>query len=296
MCTNSTEWDSDVVEDLFNDHDKQLIYNIQLAKNCRTDTWFWAHELNGIYTVKSAYKLARNMLRPWDENNNDSIWKRLWRVKVPAKVKTFLWRTLANCLPTLNNLQTKKNHVCVTCPLCGLEEETADHCLIHCIFARACWNIVCPEFKYDRTMIFQDWLRYLMAHLSHKTALIFAVCWGIWKARNEVVWNHKTPRAGVIVSIASANLIQWQQVQVMGQPTSSIPSNSSSMLEQWTKSRRNCIKVNCDVSVFNHTGSFGVGWIARDADGDLISAATLKLNVTPDIHWAETICIREALT
>lgn len=59
MCTNSTEWDCDVIEDLFNVHDKQLIYNIQLAKNCSTDTWFWAHELNGIYTVKSAYKLVR---------------------------------------------------------------------------------------------------------------------------------------------------------------------------------------------------------------------------------------------
>lgn len=156
MFTNSTEWDCGVIEDLFNIHDKQLIYSIQLAKNCCIDSWFWAHELNGIYTVKSAYKLAQNLLRPWDENNNGCIWKSLWRVKVPAKFKTFLWRALANCLPTLSNLQTKRIHVSVTCPLCGLEEETIDHCLIHCIFARTCWNIVCPEFLYDSTMIFRN--------------------------------------------------------------------------------------------------------------------------------------------
>ena len=37
-----------------------------------------------------------------------SFWKSIWYLKVPNKVKVFLWRACSNVLPTKVNLQKKK--------------------------------------------------------------------------------------------------------------------------------------------------------------------------------------------
>ena len=42
---------------------------------------------------------------------------------------------------------------------------------------------------------------------------------------------------------------------------------------------------------------FGVGWIGRDANRELVSAAARCFNATPQIHWEEgAIGIPEALS
>lgn len=68
--------------------------------NVDIDTWYWNQEKLGHYSVKSDYGLLMG------ENDRDrldianDIWRRMWRLTLPAKIKIFLWRALSNTLPT----------------------------------------------------------------------------------------------------------------------------------------------------------------------------------------------------
>lgn len=46
----------DLIEDMFNNREKELIYNISLGVSMERDGWYWLGEMVGDCTVKSAYK------------------------------------------------------------------------------------------------------------------------------------------------------------------------------------------------------------------------------------------------
>lgn len=70
----------------------------------------WRLEKNGLYSVCSgAY---REII-----NNNDAMlqhrvpgnWNKNWNLKLPPKIKNFMWRICRNCLPTPMRLLTKES-------------------------------------------------------------------------------------------------------------------------------------------------------------------------------------------
>ncbi|KAL8100581.1 hypothetical protein AgCh_032729 [Apium graveolens] len=199
MRVDNRDWDIDIVEDLFEDRDKRLIYSIQLKGKCSKDSW-------------------------------------------------------------------------------------------------TCWSLVCPEFTYNDSFNFNTWFEYVMEQLAHKVGFISTVCWGIWRARNDVVWNEKITRAAQVVSIAKAYLTQWKNVRTIGGSTPAKQVSITGIIERWAKPRENGVKINCDASLFGNSGRYGIGWIARDDNGKLIYASSLTFAGTPEIHWAEAIGVREALS
>lgn len=105
MSQDGKCWEGDIIENLFNDQDKALIYNVPISHTKRKDTWYWMFDLKGNYSVKDGYKQIQIMNNRWEESDSSSTWQKLWKLNVPAKVKTFLWRGLTNCLPTRVNLR-----------------------------------------------------------------------------------------------------------------------------------------------------------------------------------------------
>ena len=57
------------------------------------------------------------------------VWKVLWKLKVPNKIKVFGWRACRNILPTRVNLVHKKIIQDNRCELCKFEVETGIHAL-----------------------------------------------------------------------------------------------------------------------------------------------------------------------
>lgn len=135
-----------------------------------------------------------------------------------------------------------------------------------------------------------------MNHLNHKGTLISIICWEILRARNDIVWNDKHPRAGSVVNFANAYLSQWQNVQDMIGTNPTLSSNTTGIVEHWVKPQRKSVKANCDATIFSSYAQFGVGWIARDVKGELISALNVCYNGNPEIHCKKAIGIRDALS
>lgn len=99
-----------------------------------------------------------------------------------------------------------------------------------------------------------------------------------------------------MVTNAIVYLTQWKDVQKMEKANTPTPVLSTGNNERWSKPDDGCVKVNCDATIFTSSKQFGVGWIARDVNGDLICAKSLCLNGRPEIHHAEAVGIWEALS
>ena len=102
-------WDVDLLQALFKPEEVQLIRGISLGDVSTRDRLIWPHTQSGTYTVKSGY----NLLSKEKENSNplnnnlapsQKVWKIIWSLSVPPKVRNFLWRAAKNAIPVKTNL------------------------------------------------------------------------------------------------------------------------------------------------------------------------------------------------
>lgn len=71
-----------------------------------------ALQCEGVYTVSSGYMMARELefspsvgaSSSSGGNVFSSIWKSIWRAKVPPKVRIFIWKLSQDVIPTKVNL------------------------------------------------------------------------------------------------------------------------------------------------------------------------------------------------
>ncbi|KAH9728256.1 putative reverse transcriptase/RNA-dependent DNA polymerase [Citrus sinensis] len=104
MVPNQRRWDFDVVADIFSNRDRELILQIPLGSRINQDDWYWLPDSKGQYTIRNCYKMLENQ----PSSLNSSVWRQPWQLPVPAKVKKFLWRTMANVIPTVDNLMQRR--------------------------------------------------------------------------------------------------------------------------------------------------------------------------------------------
>lgn len=62
IVPSTRTWDHDILNDIFDDRDKNLILKIPLSERRTADLWYWMREPKGAYTVRSSYKVLRPCL------------------------------------------------------------------------------------------------------------------------------------------------------------------------------------------------------------------------------------------
>lgn len=60
-------------------------------------------------------------------------------MEVLPKIRFFAWQALPNKLPRHARLARWNPSISPLCPLCNFEDETIDHLLIQCPFAKNLW-------------------------------------------------------------------------------------------------------------------------------------------------------------
>uniref|UniRef100_A0A803PV21 Reverse transcriptase n=1 Tax=Cannabis sativa TaxID=3483 RepID=A0A803PV21_CANSA len=289
-------WDEELIYDMFTEEESMRILAIQLGDSAAVDTWSWSEEKSGVYSVSSGYKLLQQQSGAWPCTGAETCWQKLWQMQVPAKVHHLVWRAMSGCLPTKVQLTTKHVHVDLTCPLCNVEVESIAHVLLHCPFARSCWNISMVGYNGEAATDFFSWFGDLLAKNQQSVVEEAAmVAWRIWLARNDILWNNKSTKALDVVKLARTNLVSWRNAQ--NQKSEALLNvNYSKDLEHWRKPIVHKYKINVDGAIFEAENCFGVGIIIRDQAGYLVEAvSTRKIGVvTPEI--AEVIGVKEALS
>lgn len=68
--------------------------------------------------------------------------KYLWRSSAPPKIKFFFWIALHGRLWTADRRKRHGLQQDAACALCAQDDETTDHLLVSCVFARETWHRV----------------------------------------------------------------------------------------------------------------------------------------------------------
>ena len=144
------------------------ILQIPISKaNFVPDKLLWRFSKNGDYQVKKAYELLTRdaSIHSRYLQANMGWWRTFWKIKVPLKISTFIWKLLHNCHPTLLNLHARGISSTKLCPLCNEEEESHTHLVLHCPFARACWHgsILAIHTSEFTNISVQHWLKQLLS-------------------------------------------------------------------------------------------------------------------------------------
>lgn len=71
---------------------------------------------------------------------NAKLWKKLWCLHLPTRVKNFGWRACINGLPTMENLFLRGISTNKTCLVCKKNPECIQHALLGCEFTKMVWN------------------------------------------------------------------------------------------------------------------------------------------------------------
>ncbi|GAB2254414.1 hypothetical protein Droror1_Dr00022223 [Drosera rotundifolia] len=135
-------WKAGVIDELFPTDIAQAIKEVLVGLSRCTDWWAWAFNKKGLFTVKSAYKVAFHA-RFVDDNpavGSNSACRRIWSLNAPQKLKMFLWHACIECLPTRLNLAQKGMEIDTTCPICEAAPESRLHALSDCPGVRIAWH------------------------------------------------------------------------------------------------------------------------------------------------------------
>ncbi|XP_060959571.1 uncharacterized protein LOC133030706 [Cannabis sativa] len=209
-----------------------------------------------------------------------------------------MWKALTQCLPTRMQLQSKHVDVPAACVFCHSSAESISHVLLECHFAQSCWNraAVCTAtaaVRSDFSLWFESLLHRGRVGMVEEGSM---VAWSIWKARNELLWKNKTRTAAEVVSHARSVLDQWCYAQSNRFEPLMVSKNNHHKEEHWSKPEANKIKVNVDGAIFQSMGSYGVGIVARDSNGQLIEASTILRVGNVQSTTVEAFGIKEALS
>ena len=283
---------------VFNAETANQILQTPLLQSVHVDKETWRFEKNGLYSVRSAYReiissydaLLQHRV-PWNFNI-------IWNLKLPPKIKNFLWRICRNCLPTRMRLITKGVQCPPTCAICDNYEEDGKHLFFACSKSVGCWQRLGFWFSiqqvWSSTASCADIIFSLLQQLDVTQQHIFSVTlWSIWKHMNNKLWNNIVETIQLIGDQAVAFLNSWRNVQetrIRGSPV-----NSQSDLSQWSKPCVGRFKCNVDASFSASLNKVGFGACIRDANENYLISGIECFTPLLDVEMGEAIGLLHAM-
>jgi hypothetical protein len=232
---------------------------------------------HGRYTVRSGYYLqwkhqfgprANQLALPGTSANNP-VWKILWQLKLPSKIKIFIWRSLHGIVPLKSILANRHVGTSGACPVCYQGAEDIRHLLFICPAAQEIWqamelqDLIQEAVSTDRagSAILEHILRredneiHGFQSVSLKE-VVMTTCWYLWWMRRRRTHSETVPpihkcKFSILAIVANSARVNGKQI------------NTST--PRWTRPDARCTKLNVDASFQDDTK-------LRDHQGNFIAA------------------------
>jgi hypothetical protein len=143
------QWDVELVTQTFFEEDVRSILSIPVHQDLE-DVVAWHYDTRGLFSVKSAYKVQRSCERRKDRRGAQSssngtdleneMWKKLWKLECPGKIKHFLWRFAHNSLALPIGLEKRGMELDTKCVMCERQNEDGCHLFFKCKYAMPVWK------------------------------------------------------------------------------------------------------------------------------------------------------------
>ena len=179
-----SDWEIEEVQNFLVIQEKRIIPNqedVLLLKNVKRWLLFGETFLQVLVLPQISLFPSRCVWNPW----------------VPSKVRFFAWKASWGKVLTLDQLKMRGRTLANRCFLCGEEEETVDHLLIHCSKARILWNLLltifCVSWVFPLSMkeTLLSWQGSFVGKRRKKAWMATPLCilWTVWLERNKIVFD-----------------------------------------------------------------------------------------------------------
>jgi hypothetical protein len=95
----------------------------------------WGLSSSKTFSTRSLYRFLTN------GGIDSKLTQKIWKCKVPMKIKVFLWQIFQDRLQTVIQLKEREWKDSEHCVLCG-ENEDVDHLLFTCLLAAFVWIFI----------------------------------------------------------------------------------------------------------------------------------------------------------
>lgn len=119
--------------------------------------------------------------------------KYLWKMKIPLKIKIFMWLLNRRVILTKDNLMKRNWHGCTKCAFCN-HDETIEHLFISCPFVIKIWRLLHFTFNISPpaslSHMLGGWLHGVHKHDRRRIRIgTCAFFWAVWNCRNDAIFN-----------------------------------------------------------------------------------------------------------
>lgn len=225
-----------------------------------------------------------------NSNPHNLIWKKIWSLRTIPRHKTLLWRIANKSIPVRSALNHRGIQCSILCPICLQGEETISHLFMECDRVTRVWFGSNLGIKFSTNQKqFLDWLFYCISTLKDEDiCFLTAIIYGLWWARNKMVFENYDIEDKVIIEKAYASVLEYQRVN-LSNPNNEHTSNNNHQRStqitriqhknnhsnniKWRKPRAGVIKANSDANL-TVEGCWGLGAIFRDDSSQILASAT----------------------
>jgi hypothetical protein len=139
-----------------------------------------------IFNVKSVYERLT-------QRDEGQTFKRVWKAKLLAKIKTFMWLVEQKAILTKDNMIKRQWQGDPSCYFCSAP-KTMDHLFFGCPIAKVVWGVLAICFQQNTRPStyeqFWSWINMaLLEGLQFHMLGLAAVCWACWKLRNRACFD-----------------------------------------------------------------------------------------------------------
>jgi hypothetical protein len=298
---HSNTWKEGVVKSSFMPHEAEAILGIPLSSKHPSDTAVWGGTKNGVYSVRSGYHTLlnesyRDNPGPSDTSFEAQVWNSIWGLKIPAKIRHFLWRACHESLPTRINLHHRHVIQDPSCGNCNDMNETVIHALWQCNILEEIWNSV----PWGRRMIHNHYLNFMElfhhchSDLSPSELQLFAfTTWSIWYRRNCQRLNQQSAPLNQLMPRAQQLLSEFQAAQES--PSSTSRQSDPPTKVSWKPPQPRRYKVNYDGAFFEDSNEAGIGVIIRNHTGEVMASLCQRIPFPHSVEAMEAYAARSAI-
>jgi hypothetical protein len=146
------------------------------------DSLTWTLEPSGMFSTASLYSALHQGFAVFR-------FKDLWKVRLPLKIKYFLWQVARGRIPSGDQVQKRHGPGDGLCPLCG-EAEDQNHILFSCVLAKFCWSVFSETLGQQWAPVsFSSLFSRLQRVTGQSYRLLWlaaaSLLWSLWLIRNK---------------------------------------------------------------------------------------------------------------
>nr|XP_025616646.1 uncharacterized protein LOC112708946 [Arachis hypogaea] len=310
LIVNGEGWNKRKIESKFSQEICKEILSTPVSVMNKEDHLYWPWKEDGNYSIRTGYYVARRVGQNSKYENLSTsedkreIWKEVWRMEVPQKIRMFLWKACHDILPIESNLYKRKMAPNPICQICLKSPETVEHALLLCDWARAAW--FGAEYQWTPTVetvsSIGNWMVKCIKKLragggedkEKRISKLGFLMWEIWKTRNNKLFQQQDVNPKwTICMVKALEAIYWKLTEK--QHTQKTEGNrSKTNLVKWRPPLENWLKANVDATFRKDTGTGAIVVVIRDHKGRIILGFSGKIQATSSTV-AEAQAVRQAL-